>query len=321
MAVRDLNAAGGSLGEEIHTMIVDDQCDGEVAVAVARKLVADGVDFVLGHVCSDASIPASKVYADAGIPMMTAFSTNPRLTEQGFSNVFRICGRDDVQGVMAGAYLASRWREGNIAIIHDGGVYGKGLAEQARKALNERGVTEILFEQVDRDVPDDTDVLDRVQAANTDALYYAGFAEKGALLLEQLRERGDDLQFVTGDNGLSEAYTLIAGEAGDGMLFTAYPDARKLPEAAAVVDAFHAEGHEPDTRTLFSYAAVQAWAHAVKQAGSRDGDAVSDALRAGEFDTVIGKIGFDDKGDVTGVEPFVWYRWQDGEAVSANLTN
>jgi branched-chain amino acid transport system substrate-binding protein len=319
IAVRDLNAAGGLLGQEIRIVKLDDQCDAEIAVAVAHKLVAEQVDFVVGHVCSDAAVPASQVYADAGIPMMTDAASNSQLTERGLWNIFRICGRDDVQGAMAGRYLADQWGHRKIAILHDGGMYGKGLAEQARKALNERGVTEVLFAQVDRDAADDTDVLNSIQAAQADVLYYAGFSQKGALLIEQLRERGDDLQFVTGDSGLSEAYALIAGDAGNGMLFTA--DAPKPEQATALLDAFHAEGREPDPRVFLTYAVVQAWAQAVEQAGSLDGDAVSDALHTGEFDTVIGKIGFDDKGDVTGVELFGWYRWQDGKASPVNLSN
>jgi branched-chain amino acid transport system substrate-binding protein len=100
MAIADLNAAGGILGQPARLIKVDDYCDGEQAVAAANKLVADGVDVVMGHQCSGAAIPASEVYAEAGILMMTPNATNPLVTEQDFKNVFRFCGRDDLQGSM-----------------------------------------------------------------------------------------------------------------------------------------------------------------------------------------------------------------------------
>ena len=127
VAVADLNAKGGVLGEQIEMITADDYCAGEQAVAAANKLIADGVVVVFGHLCSGAAIPASKIYADAGILMISHDATNPKLTEQGFVNVFRVIGRDDLQGRIAGDLLAERWGNGPIAILHDGQVYGKGL--------------------------------------------------------------------------------------------------------------------------------------------------------------------------------------------------
>ena len=138
VAVADLNAKGGVLGEQIELITVDDYCDGEQAVAAANKLVADRVVAVFGHQCSGAAIPASKIYADAGILMISTFATNPKLTEQGFTNVFRVVGRDDLQGRIAGDLLAERWGDKPIAILHDGQAYGKGLAEETKKRLNEQ---------------------------------------------------------------------------------------------------------------------------------------------------------------------------------------
>ena len=130
MAVADLNAAGGVLGQPLRLMAIDDACDGGQAVAAAHRLVAAKVPFVVGHLCSGASIPAAKVYEGAGIIQMTPASTNPQLTEEGRANVFRICGRDDQQGAIAGDYLVERWRDAKIAILNDGSVYGRGLADE-----------------------------------------------------------------------------------------------------------------------------------------------------------------------------------------------
>ena len=146
MAVADINASGGVLGKRIVLQVADDACDPDQAVAVAKKLAAEGIVFVAGHTCSHSSIPASKVYEKAGILMISPASTNPRLTDEGGANVFRVVGRDDRQGVVAGDYLADAWGGKKIAVLHDNSTYGKGLADETRKQLNKRGVKEAMYE-------------------------------------------------------------------------------------------------------------------------------------------------------------------------------
>ncbi len=141
LAVADLNAAGGVLGEQVELITADDFCDPEQAVAAAKKLVSDGVIFVVGHYCSGASIPASEVYEAAGVLMISPTSSNPMLTELGRANVFRVMNRDDANGVLIGNYLADHWSDKKIAILHDDTVYGKGAAEEVKKSLNGRGMT------------------------------------------------------------------------------------------------------------------------------------------------------------------------------------
>ncbi len=140
-AVADINAAGGVLGQQVRLIAADDACDPEQAVVAARKLIDEGAIFVAGHYCSGASIPASKVYEEAGVLQITPASTNPLLTEQGRANVFRVIGRDDVQGTVAGNYLGDHWGDKKIAILHDDTTYGKGLADVTKTQLNKRGVT------------------------------------------------------------------------------------------------------------------------------------------------------------------------------------
>jgi branched-chain amino acid transport system substrate-binding protein len=322
LGVQELNAAGGVLGQQVRVIEVDDYCAGEQALAAANALVAEQVDFVIGHTCSDAAIPASQVYAEAGIPLLTTMATNPRLTEQGLTNVFRICGRDDAQGAIAANLLAAQWGQGNVAILHDGRVYGRGLAEQARQALNAQGVTEVLFEPIDPELLDYADVADRVQAAKVDVLYYAGTSRPAGLIVRELRERGDDVQLISGDSINQELFTMLAGETGDGTLFTAFPDAQSLPDPTDVMSVFRAGDVDPNNQgALLAYAAVQVWAAAVEQTGGLEPDGLIEALHSGTFDTIYGRIGFDEKGDVTGYDPFTWYVWQDGEIAPARLTN
>lgn len=313
MAVADLNAAGGVLGQRIQIIRADDFCDAEQAVAAANKLIAYGVDAVFGHQCSGAAIPASKVYAEAGVLMMTEGATNPLLTERGFSNVFRVVGRDDEQGPMVGNHLADHWGDSNIAILHDGEAYGRGLAHEIKATLNARGISEAMFQRIEPGLVDYFDVVENIRANEIDVLYYAGYQREAALLVRQLRSRGSGLQFISGDGVTTEDYGLIAGDAADGTLFTAYSEAQDFPEARSVVAAFRAENLEPRGTTLLAYAALQAWAQAVERAKTLELDPVTEVLRSEHFETVLGRLSFDDKGDVEGYEPFAWYVWQDGD--------
>jgi branched-chain amino acid transport system substrate-binding protein len=146
LAVADINAAGGVLGQQVELITVDDFCDPEQAVAAAKKLVSDGVIFVVGHYCSGASIPASEIYAAAGALMISPASSNPMLTELGRANVFRVQTRDDAVGVVAGNYLADHWPDQKIAILHDNTTFGRGIAESTKKQLNRRGLTEAIYQ-------------------------------------------------------------------------------------------------------------------------------------------------------------------------------
>lgn len=302
-------------------MHVDHFCDAEQAVVAAQKLVDAQVDFVVGLDCSSAAIASSSILADAGIPLMTTAATNPLLTEQGFANVFRFCGRDDDQGAMAGQYLAENWNGTKIAIAHDGDVYGKGLAEETRKALRARGVMEVLYQEITPGRLNYSHLIDQLEAVGADALYYAGYPAEAGLIIRQAHDRGDDLQLFGGDALHSDAFRLIAGDAGDRTHFTMFLDARTLPAAADVVAEFRADGPDPGSIAFLTYGALEAWAQAVEQAGTEDPQAVIETLHTGTFETIFGRIGFNEKGDVTGYEPFAWYVWRGGSYQPVNTLN
>jgi branched-chain amino acid transport system substrate-binding protein len=314
MAVADLNTNGGVLGQQVRLISVDDACDGAQAVAAANRLVAAKVSFVIGHQCSGASIPAAEVYEKAGIIQMTPSSTNPRLTEEGRANVFRICGRDDQQGAIAGDFLAARWRDAKIAIINDGSVYGKGLAEETRRQLNRYGITETLYESLTPSQSDYSPLVEKLHAAGVSVTYFGGYYREAALLVRNAHEQGYKMQLVSGDGIASEAFAQVTGEAGEGTLFTSFRDPRRSPLAEPVVARFRQQGFEPEGYTLYSYAAVQTWTQAATRAGSTEPKAIIAALRAGEFDTILGRISFDQKGDVR--QPgFEWFIWRGGKYV------
>jgi branched-chain amino acid transport system substrate-binding protein len=315
MAVALLNQGGGVLGRPIDMVTVDDFCEAGRGVAAAERLVAAGVVLVAGHLCSGASIPASEVYDAAGILMISPTSTNPTLTERGLAYVFRMVSRDDEQARMAGDYLAKEWAEAAIAILHDGTVYGQDLAEETRRQLERHGVRETVFAQITPGEPDYGETLAELQAAGVEVLFYGGYTAEAALLMRQASSRGYGLQLVGSDNLNSEYFLHVAGPGAEGVRFVSMVDPRTNDVAAPVVKRFRARGFEPEGFTLYGYAVVEAWAQAVEKAGSLEAVAVARALRSNSFETVLGTIGFDDKGDVTGVSSFTWYVWQDGDYV------
>jgi branched-chain amino acid transport system substrate-binding protein len=307
-AIVHLNNKGGVLGKKIIAISVDDACEERQAKAVARQLVSEGVVFVVGHVCSSCSLAVGKIYEKAGIIMLSPASTNPKVTDEGGPNVFRTIGRDDQQGMIAGDYLADHHSNSNIAIIHDGDAYGLGLAEFTKHQLNKRGVTEIMFASYTPNKKDYKPIVNKLVNKKTDVLYVGGYMDDIGIILRQAKKELPKLRLFSGDSLVDVQFLFIAGDAGEGTYFTFGPDMRLKPEAGDVVAAIREEdAYEPQGYTLYSYGAVQAWAQAVEQAGSLKPKAVIKALRKGSFDTVLGKIGFDEKGDVTGISTFVWY--------------
>jgi branched-chain amino acid transport system substrate-binding protein len=316
MVVRDLNAAGGVLGQKIVASAEDDACDPKQAVAVANKLASEKVALVAGHFCSGSSIPASAVYAEEGILQISPASTNPALTEdaaaKGWTNVNRVCGRDDAQGIIAGKFLADTYKGKKIAILHDKTAYGKGLADETKKNLNAAGVQEAMYEAYTAGEKDYSALVSKMKAAGIDAFYVGGYHTEAGLMIRQAREQGYSPQLVSGDALVTDEFWKITGDAGEGTLMTFQPDPRKFAAAAKVVDAFKAENYDPEGYTLYTYAAVQVWAQAATAAGSTDTEKVAAKVRGGTFDTVIGTLNIDDKGDVKNPE-YVWYVWHAGK--------
>jgi branched-chain amino acid transport system substrate-binding protein len=311
-AIEDLNAAGGVLGEQLVLEVGDDACDPKQAVAVANQMVNAGVVFIAGHFCSGSSIPASAVYNEEGILQISPASTNPQLTEQGFDNVFRTCGRDDQQGIVAADYVVDNNVGSKIAVIHDKTAYGKGLADEFKKQLNSRGVQEAMYEAITAGDKDFTALIAKMKNAGVDVIYLGGYHTEAGLITRQAHEQGLEATMMSGDALVTDEYWAITGDTGQGTIMTFSPDPRKNEVAQPVVAAFEEQGYDPEGYTLYTYAAIQAWAQAAEQAGTTDLDAVIEVLHGNEFETVLGTISFDDKGDVQGSN-YVVYQWQDGE--------
>ncbi len=312
-AAADINAAGGINGEQVKIVLGDDVSDPKQGVSVANKFVADGVKFVVGHFNSGVSIPASEIYAENGVLQVSPASTNPTYTERGLWNTFRVCGRDDQQGAVAGAFIAANFKDAKVAVLHDKTPYGQGLADETKKATNEAGITEAIYEGVNVGDKDFSALIAKMKEAGVTVVYWGGLHTEFGLIERQAADQGLKAQFISGDGIVSNELASIAGDAVDGTQMTFAPDPRKNPAAKELVEKFRASGFEPEAYTLYAYAAVQVIAEGAKAAGGTDTPAVAEAIKSkGPFKTAIGELGFDEKGDITRPD-YVLYTWKKGE--------
>ena len=311
-AATAINKAGGINGRKIEIVPGDDACDPKQARAVANRLVNDGVYAVAGHFCSSSTIPASEVYDEANILQITPASTNPKVTDRGLPAVFRVCGRDDQQGDVAGDFIAKNLKAKRVAVIHDKDTYGQGLADATKARLHKNGIKEVLYEGITRGDKDFNSLVTKMKGLNVDVIYFGGLHTEAGLIVRQAREQGLKAKFVSGDGIVTEEFPNIAGPATEGVLMSFGADPRKIPDAAKVVRAFRDSGYEPEAYTLYAYTAVQVIADALKANNvSKDGRKLAAYIKSHSFNTVMGKKEFDSKGDLK-VSDYVLYRWSKG---------
>ena len=316
-AVKDINAAGGILGQKIQVFVGDDRADPKEGVSVANKFVGDGVKFVVGHFHSGVTIPASEVYQENGILEITPAATHPKVTERNMWNMFRTSGRDDRQGSAAAGIIAARFKGKRVAFIHDKTKYGQGLAEDTRNAMNARGLKEIFFEGVDAHDTNYSGLVSKLKASLADLVFWGGLSDTGGQILRQMRDQGLSAIFMGGDGIVDDAFAAIVGPRVVGTLMMWSPDPRTNPANNNLVQVFRRKGFEPYSYTFYSYAAVQIIKQAAEQANSLDPKKIAAVMHSGKvFHTALGELSFDDKGDVTGYtvggrkkDQYVLYVW------------
>ncbi len=311
LAVDEWNEKGGMSGMKIHLEVGDDQHDPKQAVSVANKMVNLGIVGMVGHFNSSASIPASSVYQGAGIPMITPGSTNPRLTDQGYKTVFRVCGRDDQQGSVAAQFAAQSFHAKKIAILHDKTTYGQGLAEEFQKAIlsfKDAGMEIVSFDGITQGDKDFRSILTTLKGKNPDLLFFGGIFPEGGLLVKQAKEVGLTAPMMSGDGVFDPKFVEIAGDVAEGTLLTFTPDPEKIPSAKGFLQKYkarHGSGLAP--YAIYAYDATNILLTAISQVGTkemRDGKKISEAIRHLKYDGALGHIEFDAKGDVK-VSPYI----------------
>jgi branched-chain amino acid transport system substrate-binding protein len=309
-AAEDINKTGGILGQKITVEYGDDVSDPKQGVSVANKFAGDGVKFVIGNYNSGVTIPSSEVYQENNILEISPASTNPTVTERKMWNIFRVCGRDDQQGKVAGAYILKHFKGKKIAVVHDKTTYGKGLADETKKAMNKGGMKEVLYEGINTGEKDYSALVSKIKQSGADLVYFGGLYTEGGLIVRQMRDQGVKAPLMGGDGITSDEFASVGGPGVEGTLMTYGPDPRNKPEAKKVVAEFRAKKFEPEAYTLYSYAAVQVIKQAAEAAKSLDPKKVAEKMHSGmKFKTVLGDLAFDKKGDITKLD-YVMYIWK-----------
>lgn len=317
LVVEQVNADGGVLGRQVELVVEDDQCKPEVAANTAAKLVGEEVVAVIGHICSGATRAALGTYLESEIIAISPSATNPPLTKSGqYPNFFRTIAPDDAQGQLQADYAVSELGFESFAVLHDKGDYGKGLAEFARGFLEEGGGASIeMFEGITAGAVDYSAIINRINAADVDAVIFGGYHPEASKLVGQMRQQGMDVAFISGDGVKDDTFIDVAGENAEGVYATGAIDTTANPIAVEATEA-HQEAYdaEPGPFFLNGYAAAQAILNAIEAAGSTDYEEVTAALRSQSVETPLGNISFDERGDAVGVG-FSMYQVQNGRYV------
>jgi branched-chain amino acid transport system substrate-binding protein len=300
LAVEEANAARIKIdGKEVKFTFLaeDDQADPKTGTTVAQKLVDAKVAGVVGHLNSGTSIPASPIYAQAGVPVISGSATNPKLTEQGFKSQFRVVGRDDQQGPAIASYLATTKKPKLVAVIDDATAYGEGIANEVEKTLKAANIKVLPREKGTDKTTDWKAVLTKLRGRSPDAVFYGGMDATGGPLLKQGRELGIKAVFSFGDGACTDKMKELAGDAAEGMLCS---QAGIPPQAAdkKFLEAYKKKFNmDPILYAPFTYDAANLLIAAMQKANSADPKKYLPELQKIDFTGATGKIAFDDKGD------------------------
>ena len=312
LAIEEWNAKGGIAGKKIRLEVGDDQHDPKQAVAVAHKMVNAGIVGMVGHFNSSASIPASSVYNDAEVPMITPGSTNPTLTEQGFWNVFRVCGRDDQQGKVAADFIVRKLAAKRVAILHDRTTYGKGLADEVKRYLGAKAEV-VFYDGLTQGDKDFRSLLTAVKAKNPAAYFFGGIYPEGGVIARQAKEMGLTAPLIGGDGMFDLEFSKIAGAAAEGSYLTFTPDPEKLPGAKGFLQRYKAKhGAELAPFALYAYDAANILLTAISRGKNHNGKTIAGEIRKMKYDGASGHIEFDAKGDIKAA-PYVVWQTKDGK--------
>lgn len=308
-AIKDINAKGGVNGNKLVAVEYDDACDPKQAVAVANKVINDGIRYVIGHLCSSSTQPASDIYEDEGVIMITPAATNADLTTRGYKMIMRTTGLDSDQGPTAARYIQSL-KPQRIAVIHDKQQYGEGLARSVRDTLQKEGTQVVMFEGITAGDKDFSTLIARLKKENVDFVYFGGYYPEMGQIVRQARAAGLKTQFM-GPEGVGNAsLSNIAGAASEGMFVTLPKRYDQVPANQPIVDALKAKKEDPTGPFVWTtYAALQSLVAGMERSKSDEPEKIVKNLKEGApVPTVMGNLSWDQKGDLKGFE-FGVFKW------------
>ena len=304
LVVKEINAKGGILGRTVELLVADDVCKPEIATNTATKLISEGAHVVLGHICSGATKAALGFYNDAKIIVMSPSATNTELTQSGqYPNFYRTIASDDAQAKLDVEYSINVLKLKKIAVIHDKGDYGKGLAEFAKRFIETSHKAKVvLYEGVTPGALDYSAVVQKIRRANAEGVIFGGYHPEAALIVSQMRKKNMRTFFISDDGVKDETFIKVAGKYAEGVYASGPKDVSKNPLAIAALEAHRkAYSAEPGAFFLNAYAASLALLKAIEKAGSTEYVKIGKALKSDFVDTPLGKIRFNDRGDAIGV--------------------
>ena len=302
--VKKVNAKGGVMGKQVELLVEDDVCKPEIATNTATKLASEGADVVLGHICSGATKAALGIYKGAKKIAMSPSATNPALTQSGdYPNFYRTIASDDAQAQLEVDFALNDLKAKKIAVLHDKGDYGKGLAEFAKSFLEKDPRAEVvLYEGVTPGAMDYSAVVQKIKQSGADAVIFGGYHPEASKIVSQMRKKKMKTAFVSDDGVKDDTFIKVAGQYAEGVYATGPKDlSSNAMYNEAVEEHRKAYGEDPGAFYPQAYAATLALLNAIEKAGSTDYDALRKALQTNDVDTPLGKIRFDEKGDATGV--------------------
>lgn len=321
LAVEDINASGGLRGEKLVLEEADDRCDPERATALANQLTGKGVQLVIGHLCSSATLAAAPVYAEAGRIQITVASALPQLTEArpgpGF---FRLGPREDATAPFIAERLAQEFAGKRIGLVTDRSAYGKDFAARVKAAMQAKGLSLALEREFDAGARDLKPLASALKGERLDVIVLAAYAGDAGHLAAALSALDMQVPVLAGDAAMGMEFGAAAGEAASRVEVAFMADPAAVPDSPAreIASRMRAAGMVPSPYATDGYAAVQLFAAAVDASGSFDFAPVAAALQSGSFDTVSGTVSFLPDGDREGAG-LSWYHWQDGRFRPSDL--
>ncbi|MBM9537186.1 branched-chain amino acid ABC transporter substrate-binding protein [Desulfobulbus alkaliphilus] len=317
LVVKEINEKGGINGAQVVILVEDDVCKPEVATNAATKLVSEGVHAVIGHICSGATRAALPIYREANILVISPSATTPALTQSGdYPNFYRTIASDDAETRTQVDFALDVLEVNTIAVIHDKGDYGRGLAEYARQFLEESGRVEVvLFEAITPGVVDYSAVVTKIRRSGAEAVIYSGYHPEAAKIVGLMRQKGMDALFISSDSAKDASFIRVAGANAENVYATGPADVSSNPVAQKYREKFmETEEAEPGAFFDNAIAATLALTNAIARAGSTDPEAIAQILHEEETVTPFGKIKFDPSGEPIGIG-FTMYQVQDGQYV------